>query len=399
MKPAVVAALVAGAFALGIFVGYVARPDAAAQRTTRAETNRDGGKDIAVRPLPPEGSSDSDRADAPDSPATKNTSEPQQTDGDVPAAESVVADKRSAFRPLMYETGKEAIKVVKWNAVGGAMAKLNPILVDIVRTARAGKEVTPKQMGQLMALMAPLVEQAMVLDKANVPGTNDNAQWTHPSVLANNIHATLLAAGRPLSEEQESELHGIGLRFIEEDARVRAGFSEEALSDEALTVERMVGEVDVRERFMTAVDAMLTGEQRAILHPPETVGRVGLDVFSGSSIWHEKTDFVSFSSRENLEQQIVAGHVAQMGLTDVHMQVLRDAVRAWSAGMSDKFLADGADGFTAEGHPVATRAMLCARLQAKMHRTLLDRTTLTKKQRDALIAHARITIPIAKSAE
>jgi hypothetical protein len=285
---------------------------------------------------------------------------------------------------FVYSETERGLRAADWKEAGEALNRLMPLLSEVVEVTHGRKELRAELWGDIWRWLGPVITQAVKLEREGVP-------WSHPSVLVNLIHATLRQAGRPLTEAQEEELYRIGLRFVEEDGRRRAGYGEETLR-----LRQMVEEVRIQDRLYAAAAAILNEEQRAVLYPPGVRGVVGLDIFSGGTVWDEQFERLPHGEdRAGLREQAVAKHRRQLGLRAELEPVLRVVVGEWEAALPEDWVLDEPDPFRRADPDLerSDRILFAATRQLKLYEALLSQAPLNEEERRRVLEHDRVYVP------
>ena len=208
--------------------------------------------------------------------------------------------------------------------------------------------------------------EAVRAKKAGLSGTGVNGAFTHPSIIVNAVYATLREAGAPLSESQEEQLHGIGDRYVQEETRRVASYD-----DDVLALRQVIEEAALKDRLYAEIDAMLSGEQRDVLHPEGTRGRTAADLFSSGLVWLQVAQPMGFNSRDELAKKLTNVLRAQEQIPEAEEATLSRIVTEWVAGLDDAFLSvRPARGHAAKYMPVA-HVTAAARHQLVLRQRLL----------------------------
>lgn len=273
---------------------------------------------------------------------------------------------------------KKALEGVDWAEVGVAVTKLLPLLTKLEAALRDEVEMKGEEVAGISRWNSPLLALALRLQEQKVGGTGTNGAFTHPSVIVNLMVAALAESGKPVSKAQLVMLSELGDRFIADDARRTAGYNEETLA-----LQKTIEEAELKERFYVSADALLTTEQRDILHPETLRGRLGVDLFSSGVIWHPLTRAVKFAKREDLASRMAAILGAQWEIPAEQQDVVEDAASVWANGFTeaelkladDEVLRDSGkvSGGVAAGWAKLDLARAAARQMLAMQRSLLER--------------------------
>ncbi len=237
----------------------------------------------------------------------------------------------------------EAIEGIDWNQTGEAIVKLNPLLVKLAEALEAGREF--KELAELSRWNTPLAVNALNASRKGVPGTGVNGAFTHPSIMANMVHAALVQGGKPLDAGQEKNLRAIADRFLGADEHRLRSYDETTFG-----LKKLIDEAALKARLFEDIDALLTEEQREILHPASVRGRCGIDLFSSGIVWYTLYRPARFDTPEKL-----ASHLASNVMTHFQLAAeLRPVVDELAADYAASFPSGYLD---AEPDPL-TRAQL-----------------------------------------
>jgi hypothetical protein len=280
-----------------------------------------------------------------------------------------------------YPETDAALRGLDWTGTGEALAKLMPLLSEAVDVIHGKRPLRPELFGEITRWSGPLYTHGSKLDERDVA-------WSHPSALANLIHATLVKAGQPLGRRQEDDLYRIGLLYVEQDQLRRAGYAD----GETLRLRRLIDAVRLQDRFYAEVEKILTTEQKAVLYPPGVRGIVQLDVFAGSLVWEQRLDRVSFKDRAELRERMVETFAAEFKLRD--RRILACLVEQWDSKLPDSYLLVEPDAVRKEKMEYADQVNQMANLQQRLLELLLDRPAeLNAEERRRVLEWDRVLMP------
>ena len=186
----------------------------------------------------------------------------------------------------------------EWKALAGHMEELTGHLAKLKDTVTSGKQPSAADVAAIRKSNAPLASFAVSFG-ADLEDLTANGAYTHPAVVANLIRAALAEAAMALSEEQEISIQALGNAWIGEQERVDAGFP-----SDAPLLAKTVQEVDAKLRFLASLQPVLTQAQRAVLFPPETTGRLKLDLLSPALVYVLSYP-VQATGADDMEQRLV----------------------------------------------------------------------------------------------
>ncbi len=291
---------------------------------------------------------------------------------------------------FVYAETNKALKDLDWKTMSKSMHALPPLLEELVEFGRSDEEEFPASIGDIQRWNGPLLKEvAKLQSRDEIPGKSVNGKFTHPSVYVNLIYGALTHSDVPLSEKQEEELYRIGLRFVEEDSRRRAGYGEGVID-----LRKMIDANALKDRFFAAVDAMLTPAQRHVLHPEGMRGTTVGDLFSSGVVWNTVTKAAGFSTRKELEEMFARGAMARFKLPESARPVVQSLTRAWSQGMSDEFLSAPLTRAEKDLKIMqVARIRKAAALQAVVQEALIAQLDLQPDQRKRVAKSRRVLVP------
>jgi hypothetical protein len=287
--------------------------------------------------------------------------------------------------PRFVHAGVEdGLRAADWREAGRSLARLMPLLSEAADVAHGRRPMRAALWGEILQWLGPLVTEAIRLEEAGVP-------WSSPSVLANLVHATLREAGQPLDAEQEESLFAVSLRFAEEDAARRGSYGASTPR-----LRQLIDEMRIQDRFFAEVGPLLREAQRAVLYPPGVRGVVGLDVFSGATVWDEKLERLPHAGREALRAAAAKKHAAALELRPELQPHVDAAVVEWERALPDAFVLGEADpGAAANIDMEATaRVAFAAERQLALYERILVAAPLLDGERERLLAHEKVLVPM-----
>ncbi len=302
-------------------------------------------------------------------------------------AEPAAAQKGPRF---VYRDTADALDAVDWEAAGTSMAKIGPLLEELATALKEGREM-PASVGEIQRWNGPLITMALTLQQKGVQGTGVNGSFTHPSVLVNLVHGTLLKSGKPLSSDQEKLLDAIGIRFLEEDGRRLAGYAPGALA-----LRKLIEETALKDRLFAEVDTILNEEQRGVLHPPGTNGWTGLDLFSSGIVYSTVARPIDFGDRPGLAAVVGEMLAARLKIEGDAKTAMAAQVQAWAARLPEKLLGVERDHLTAMMMMRLDHVRAAAQSQLELFEGLAAGVALTPAQRKSLIEETVVLVPYLK---
>jgi hypothetical protein len=287
--------------------------------------------------------------------------------------------------PRFVHAGVEdGLRAADWREAGRSLARLMPLLSEAADVAHGRRPMRAALWGEILQWLGPLVTEAIRLEEAGVP-------WSSPSVLANLVHATLREAGQPLDAAQEDSLLAVSLRFAEEDAARRA-----SCGAAAPRLRQLIDETRIQDRFFADVEPLLRDAQRAVLYPPGVRGVVGLDVFSGATVWDEKLERLPHAGRDALRGAAAKRHASALVLRPELQPHVEAAVAEWEHALPDSFVLGEPDPAAADDIDMesSVRVLFAAERQLALYERILAAAPLLDEERERLLAHEKVLVPM-----
>ncbi|MDF1661063.1 MAG: hypothetical protein P1V97_04795 [Planctomycetota bacterium] len=213
--------------------------------------------------------------------------EKTQLDKEVLALKSAV--KESVPEPAKNKLFRFGLKdktpvfdKADWKQLGVSIKDMNKLMPELMKSIAKGEQPNPALMTKLqksnMVLAAFAIQSASELE-----GTGPNGAFTHPAVMANLVHSLLEESGDPLSEEQSKQVSAFGDTWLQETAN-----HDKSYNADSFQLEKMINEVDTKQRFIDGVRNILTDSQQALLFNAETTGRLGVDLLSPGLVYTQR---------------------------------------------------------------------------------------------------------------
>lgn len=297
-------------------------------------------------------------------------------------------DKLGAI--FTYGEYKDVLEGIDWSTVGDTTAKMMPMLAKVLDAVAKGEEI-PEEAGEIQKLNGELVTMALRVKNAGVPGLGINSSFTHPSVAANHLYATLEKGGNPMSQEQREALSAFAKRYSDEDAEQRMNYGENTFE-----LEKVIQEASLRGRFYDEAGQLLTTEQRNLLYTDSTKDRLSADIWSTGIVWSQFARPTPVQSRAEFEQVVSEDLGKKLKLEGSDQAQLSNLVKNWSSGMSDEFLKGGTDKYSMNGFPKTQRVRESAQRQLELYQQLIGGLNLSKEQKNTLLKNAGIWVPLYK---
>lgn len=321
--------------------------------------------------------------------AAARAAQPPATPAPAPGKEAPAgAPESAAGQRFAFEGLSDKLKGLDWKGAGVAVSRLTPLLEELAAALAQGKP-PPPSVADLQTYNAPLARLALTLRQQGLEGTGANGTFTHPAVVVNLVYEALREAGVPLDAAQEQAVADLGLRFLEEDRRRLASYTESTLG-----FRRVVEETDLKDRFFRDLGALLTDRQNAVLHPASARDRVAVDTFSSGVVWAQLRKHVPFRALEDLRASFVRETMTGLGLNDTARPALDQLAAEWAAGFPPGFLEEAPDSLAAQGMEKLDRVRTLASRQLQWMEAIPARVALTPEQRKALFNELTLLVPL-----
>jgi hypothetical protein len=250
------------------------------------------------------------------------------------AAEGAAGAAPPPLQPAVSYAGMEpALAAVDWDVTGKCMHEMTQRLDEVFAALEKGEEMPLELLGEVQKLNAELIKQAGAVVKADVPGTSVNGKFTHPVIAANQVHATLVKAGLPLSNAQRDALQQLSAQVAGEDDARRS-----ALGEEEFELADVLGETALKDRFYQEARQILTPEQERALFPSRLAGTPG-NLFDTGLVWAPLAKSVAVRDRADLAAKMAEAVTRQAGLGDDLAPRVREAVETWARALPEDAIA------------------------------------------------------------
>lgn len=236
---------------------------------------------------------------------------------------------------LRYQFGPFAAEAtrVDWRRVGIRCRQSRRDLLAIAKKIHDTGDAEPHRIARFDAFLQPareaqpIVAAGLRMKRVEMGVLPEAAVPPNPVFEANALAATLDAWNRSLSPEQETK---VGELFI---AHQRAFDGLAAGEGDPWKVSDLVALTRARAELQGPLEAILGDAQRAALWPPELKGRVGLDLFSATAVWHERVVLAQVVEHVDPVEGILDALRPTLHLAGKADDDARDALRAWLPGL------------------------------------------------------------------
>lgn len=247
----------------------------------------------------------------------------------APAVEKTIEKPKSAPAPIASVKWQEALDKVDWAEAGQALKEMMPLLTEYAYSMRDEKPM-PESVGRLSQWNGALVDAALKLKSAGIPGNGVNGAYTHFIAVVNQMATYLSATGLPLTQAQSKSLSTIAADYDDRDERRRAGEP-----GGAPVLASMLGESRLKEAFYGALRQELDPPQRQALVPEDLRDRVGADLFSTALLWATGMKPLKVAGREEFTRQMKAELVRELELGPEETGLVGAIVEDWCTGLDE----------------------------------------------------------------
>lgn len=172
-------------------------------------------------------------------------------------------------------TDEPALAQLDWQEGAAAARRMRDGLQELLQATRRGESLSQEK------LLAITKDNQKLIDfeleghgklPSHAPG---NGAFTHPSVQVNLMAEQLAQAGLPLSEPQELQLLRVCQDYDSAWEQQEAGWAPDALA-----LEKLLAELQLKQGLSLAIDGILSPTQREALTSPEARGLFSVDLYS-----------------------------------------------------------------------------------------------------------------------
>ncbi|GEM_PF-6914346 len=278
---------------------------------------------------------------------------------------------------------------IDWRMAGRTMKEMIPLLEKLNEALEKGGEIPLDLAGEIQKLNGNLLSQAKAFLEAGVPGSGVNGAWTHPAVTANFMNALLAEAGMSLDEGQREALSRLGRRYASENEILR----DRGKDPNALALDSLLKEVELKDRFLEETEAMLSADQRRILHPESLRGRIGMDLFSSGLVLAQYLRPVPVRNPGQLADSLRSSLAGSLELSGPARAKVDRLVREFADSLPEEIWKGGPKG-KAPLRKAWVQAV--ARRQLGLMKRILREVPMADADRRQLRSSMRIFLPIRR---
>lgn len=311
---------------------------------------------------------------------------------EVPAPAPVVAEAAGGEPVFTADQYQQLLASIDWQAVGSASAEMGPKLVALLQALAEGKEIDMADAIALQKLNGKLLDMVPKLMESGLPGFGPNGVFSHPLIAANSLASMLAAGGSSLTADQQATLQNLVRSFAAESQTVHD-------SPREFSLEELVQEAAMKDRFYQAMADNLTPEQRALMYPEGAGKYDGSSLFSSGLVWStvdrgvpslDPREFARMTS-DGLGQRLGLDEQASAAVRAVIERVAQQNQALWLNPGTPLELRGGPQSFLQTG-----RAAAALQMQLQWMRELQNSGALTPQQLERLRSLNAVYVPVPR---
>lgn len=313
--------------------------------------------------------------------------EPSVPDDPAVEAEPVVAEPVAAVAMIAADEYADALANVDWALMGKTTLEMQPLMAELVRAMQEDGEVSPELAIKIQQLNANLLGQVPDLLEAGLPGSGANGAYTHPIVVSNVLANTLQAAGQPLDAAQTTALEGLVRSFgVELDSVEGARYEFDA--------EKLLREVETKERFYAEMSSRLTPEQFATIFPEGTTELDGVSLFGTGLMTRQFVNAIPAKDASEFARRTGSRLGEELQLDEGNTKKLRSIIESMTANAPELWRHPGTA--TERNLHMLRRGRTDAALrhQIAVLREISRQIPLNEQQRQTLANLQRVLVPL-----
>jgi len=281
-----------------------------------------------------------------------------------------------------------ALAGVDWQGMGVATKDMAPKLVELLEAIQKGEDTTELRI-KIQEINGKLVAQVPALLKAGLPGYGPNGSYTHPLVAANVLASTLAAAGRPLDDAQRAKIDGLVRAFSAESQSI-------ADTPGEFEIERLVAEVEMKDRFFREMGSHLAPEQNDTMNPAGSLDRDGTNLFSTGLLTNAYAEPIPAKSPADFARLASNRLGEDLGLDESAAAKVRAIVERVTAAAPEMW-SDPADGAETNYRLMKRgRAQAALKRQIEIMREIQRTVPMTPEQLKKFRASKGVLVPLPR---
>lgn len=282
----------------------------------------------------------------------------------------------------------DVLSKIDWAKMGEITHEMSPVLAELVAAmTEEGAEIPMELAIKVQQLNSQLLGMIPALMEAGVPGFGANGSYTHPLVVANTVANTLQAAGQAMTADQKSRLSSLVGMFSAEAQSI-------ADSTHDLTLDQLLADSEMKERFFNEMKGSLTADQSSVLYPAGSTDYEGGSLFHSGVMMRPYMKPIAVKNAAEFASKVSSNLSDKLGLSDVTAKRVHDIIaRASQAAELWQHPAETAE--MSQAHFIRSgRSMAALRNQVIWMRQIRQLPGLTAEQRKKLGEFSRILVPL-----
>ncbi|MGE4157999.1 MAG: hypothetical protein AB7F75_02755 [Planctomycetota bacterium] len=295
--------------------------------------------------------------------------------------------KALAPAPIPSSQWQAALDKVDWEVTGQALKEMLPLVAEYAACIREGKSVPDSSVG-IARWSNVLVDTALKLRDAGLPGSGVNGPYTHYAAVVNQVATYLERMNLPLSPEQGKAFGDIAGDFSTRDER-----RVDSHGAEVPLLGRILAESRLKAGFYAALRQELDPPQRQALAPEDLRDRVGVDLFSPALLWATGMKPLKVTGREDFARVLKSELVRELELGPEESGRVGAILEDWVTGLEASHL-DPGDALEHMGMVKLSRIHDAASDQLALFEKLMPAGILTPRQQDLLrgVSHVWVAL-------
>lgn len=220
----------------------------------------------------------------------------------------------------------DAVKNEHWGQRAKASSDADRAIQERFALIAKG-ETPPRSLGILLqkSIERMRLYEYEALDKLPT-NARHNGENLHPITQSNLIAATLRNGGLPLSDGQINGIQALGVKYEDDYAALQASYP-----DGTLRLQKIVDEMDLKQRFMNGVYSVLSQEQGALVCDPQFRGQAGLDLHCPTLLIFNTSPVLRGANASEVQAGMPGTLKQRYGLTDEQCSAASSLIQAWFA--------------------------------------------------------------------
>jgi RNA polymerase sigma-70 factor (ECF subfamily) len=274
----------------------------------------------------------------------------------------------------------EAVRKADWKDLAQAVAAMQGLFVEFGEKIQEPKVLSPdwqsKVEDQKMKLMA-LAGKVFGQVPTNATG---NGEFTHPLILSNVMAGLMENAGHPFTQMQRADIASLG-----EDYEAEYAWLQKEYGEDTPKLEKVLDEIELKRTTMSAVQDILTLEQREATGPAQLRDRIGFDILSPLLMAEMSAQVRPVASAEAMRAALPRMATEMYGLDAAQAEAAAPLFDAWLREVEPVLGPPSPDQTGFGAGLTGSTALSTGRAQLKLIQGLLQLPGLSDASRTALL--------------